>query len=86
MTRIIAATTFVADAASTAPRTGWVLGGGAERMIDAHLIARLEYLYYSLDSNVTLSGTIIPGTFVPVTWTWSSYSVQILRAGLTYKF
>jgi outer membrane immunogenic protein len=86
MTRIIGPTTFVADAAFTPTRTGWVLGGGAERMIDAHLMARLEYLHYSLESNVTLAGTIIPGTFIPVTWTWSSYNVQVVRAGLSYRF
>jgi outer membrane immunogenic protein len=86
MTRIISPDTFVADAASIMTRPGWVVGGGVERMIDPHLTARLEYLYYNLDSNVTLAGTIVPGTFLPVTWTWSSYNVQVVQAGLSYKF
>jgi hypothetical protein len=58
---------------------------GAERMIDPHVILGLEYLYYGLD-NVALTGPISPGSFLPVTFTWSNYSVQVVRASLSYKF
>jgi opacity protein-like surface antigen len=86
MTRLILPDTFVADASSLATRTGWTFGGGAEWMIDPHLMARLEYLYYGINSNAVLSGTIFPGSFLPVTWIWSNYNVQVMRAGLSYKF
>ncbi len=86
MTRIIDASTFVADAASGITKAGWALGGGAEWMVDPHIMLRLEYLYYHLDSNVALTGPISPGSFLPVTFIWSSYSVQVVRAGLSYKF
>ncbi len=86
MTRIIDASTFVADAASGITKAGWALGGGAEWMVDPHVMLRLEYLYYHLDNNVALTGPISPGSFLPVTFIWSSYSVQVVRAGLSYKF
>jgi hypothetical protein len=35
-------------------------------------ILRLEYLYYGLN-NVTLTGPISPGSFLPVTFTWPNY-------------
>ncbi len=87
MTRIIGAAAFVADAASTATNAGWVLGGGADWMVYPHVMVRLEYLYYNLDNNnVTLSGPIFPGNFLPVAFTWSNYNVQVARAGVSYKF
>jgi outer membrane immunogenic protein len=85
MTRIIGASTFVADAASTMTKGGWVLGGGAERMIGQHVVLSLQYLYYSLD-NTTLTGPISPGSFLPVAFAWSGSNVQVVRAGLSYRF
>jgi outer membrane immunogenic protein len=85
MTRIIGASTFIADAASSTTKSGWAMGGGAEWMIDMHVMLSLEYLYYNLD-NVTLTGSISPGSFLPVTFTWSNHNLQVVRAGLSYKF
>lgn len=85
MTCIIGASTFIADAASSTTKSGWAMGGGAEWMIDMHVMLSLEYLYYNLD-NVTLTGSISPGSFLPVTFTWSNYNLQVVRAGLSYKF
>ena len=55
-------------------------------MVYPHAMLRLEYLYYSFDNNVALSGPISPGSFLPVTFTWASYNVQVVRASLGYKF
>jgi len=85
MTRIIGASTFIADAASSTTKAGWAVGGGAEWMIDPHVMLSLEYLYYGLD-NVALTEPISPGSFLPVTFTWSNYNVQVARASLSYKF
>jgi outer membrane immunogenic protein len=85
MTRIIGASTFEADAASPTTKTGWVLGGGGEWMINPHVVLGLEYLYYGF-GNEALTGAIFPGSFVPVTFTWSNYNVQVVRARLSYKF
>jgi hypothetical protein len=51
-------------------------------MVYPHAMLRLEYLYYSFDSNVAVSGPISPGSFLPVTFIWASYNVQVVRAGL----
>ncbi len=32
-------------------RTGWTAGGGVEWMFAPHWSAKLEYLYFDLDSN-----------------------------------
>jgi outer membrane immunogenic protein len=85
MTRIIGASTFVADAASTTTKTGWVAGGGAQWMINAHVMLGLEYLYYGLGDE-TLTGPIVPGKFLPVSFTWPNCNVQVARASLSYKF
>jgi outer membrane immunogenic protein len=85
MTRIIGASIFVADAASTTTKPGWVFGGGAEWMINPHVMLGLEYLYYGLGDE-TLTGAISPGNFLPVTFSWSNYNVQVVRGRLSYKF
>jgi outer membrane immunogenic protein len=85
MTRFIGASTFVADAASTTTKAGWVLGGGVEWMINPHVFLNLEYLYFGLD-DVVLTGPISPGVFLPVAFTWSDYNVQVIRASFRYKF
>jgi outer membrane immunogenic protein len=86
MTRFIGAAEYVADAASTTIGAGWVVGGGAEWMVDPHVMVRLEYLYYDLDNTPSLTGPIFPGKFLPVTFTWSNDHVQVVRAGVSYKF
>lgn len=85
ITRIIGASTFVADAASTTTKPGWVLEGGAEWMINPHVTLGLEYFYYGLGDEA-LTGAISPGNFLPVTFTWSNYNVEVVRARLSYKF
>jgi outer membrane immunogenic protein len=85
MTRIIGASTFVADAASTTTKAGWVAGGGAEWMIDPHVMLGLEYLYYGLGDEA-LTGSIFPGKFLPVSFAWPNCNVQVARASLSYKF
>lgn len=87
MTRFIGASVFVADAASTTTKAGWVLGAGAERWLGGHVMLRLEYLWYRIDNNnVTLMAPIVPGPFLPVSFVWSRDDVQVVRAGLGYKF
>jgi hypothetical protein len=57
------------------------MGAGVERMIDPHVMLSLEYLYYGFD-NVALTGPISPGSFLLVTFSWSNYNVQVVRASL----
>jgi len=32
------------------------------------------------------TGPISPGSFLPVTFAWLSYDVQVVRTGLSYNF
>jgi outer membrane immunogenic protein len=58
---------------------GWVVGGGAEYMLNANWLARLEYLYESFgDFGVTINGAPA-GTF-------DLDHVQKVRVGISYKF
>jgi outer membrane immunogenic protein len=86
MTRFIGAAEYVADADSTTIRPGWVVGGGAEWMVDPHVTVRLEYLHYDLNNAPSLTGPISPGIFIPVRFTWTNYDAEVVRAGLNYKF
>jgi opacity protein-like surface antigen len=64
---------------------GLVAGGGAEWMINPHVMLGLEYLYYGLGDEA-LTGSIFPGRFLPVSFTWPNSNVQVARASLSYKF
>ena len=77
------------DISSTTTNEGWVIGGGGEWMPADHLLFRVEYLYYSFNNNFSGSGARFPVSAnapLPVTFTWSNYNVQVVRAGLSYKF
>jgi len=61
-------------------RTGWTLGGGVEYAFVDHVTAKLEYLYVDLGSatcNISCSG----GNPFDV-----SFTANVLRAGVNYKF
>ena len=78
MTRFIGAAEYVADAGSITIGAGWVVGG---RRMDGrlHVVARLEYLYYDLDNNPSLTGSISP-------WKLPSgyvHLVELSRSGLS---
>ena len=47
---------------------------------------KARYLYYDLNNNPRLAGPITPGIFIPVSFAWTNYRVQVVRAGLNYKF
>jgi outer membrane immunogenic protein len=77
------------DYSSTAPGTtgfsdrqfGWVVGGGIEHMLSPKLTARLEYLYYSFDSETAPVGGLATGSTTRL-----DPSMQTVRFGLNYKF
>ncbi|MCI4677642.1 porin family protein [Rhodoblastus acidophilus] len=57
---------------------GWTLGLGAEYAITPHITAKAEYLYASLGSNDYFNST--------PNYMSAGANVNILRAGLNYKF
>jgi outer membrane immunogenic protein len=66
-------------------RSGYVIGGGYEYMIDAHWIARAEYLYYGFTGAVSASNLI---TAVPavVTANANNFNTSVARMCINYKF
>lgn len=59
--------------------TGWVIGGGWERLISANWLLRVEYLYEDFGSiSVPLAGTDERGSL--------DVTAQKLRLGISYKF
>jgi outer membrane immunogenic protein len=69
---------------------GWVAGGGVEaRLMGSNWIARVEYLHY--DFGHTRSATVFSqpaaaGGFLVRTDTVGSQTIDVVRAGLSYKF
>jgi outer membrane immunogenic protein len=78
---------YNAPVALTTSSSGWAAGGGLEWMLDSHWLIRAEYLRYHLASaqNVVTAGP--PGfpTF-PSNYVWSASNIDVVRAGLSYKF
>lgn len=69
---------------ATSNRFGWVAGAGAEaKLPGSNWIGRLEYLHYDFGTTEP-SGLIATNIFVPQTA--GNHHVEILRAGLSYKF
>lgn len=58
--------------------SGWALGLGAEYAITPHITAKAEYLFTSLASNSYFNNT--------VNYTSSGANLNLLRAGVNYKF
>ncbi|MFA5951459.1 MAG: outer membrane beta-barrel protein [Hyphomicrobium sp.] len=59
-------------------RTGWVLGGGIEQALGAHMTAKVEYLHMDFGSFEGLSGNAERYSF--------DNQVDLVRAGINYKF
>jgi outer membrane immunogenic protein len=65
---------------------GWVGGGGLEWAFTANWLARVQYLYYHLNSGqaVTVNSAAFPAN--PSTFTWSRNNINVVTAGISYKF
>jgi outer membrane immunogenic protein len=66
--------------------SGWTLGGGFEYAFTNNWTARLEYLHYDLDGATIAnpSGGALPG--FAATQTWDRNVIDVVRAGVNYKF
>jgi opacity protein-like surface antigen len=70
---------LVNSIATTATRTGWTLGFGAEFAFDAHWSAKAEYDYYGFGTRTSLASD---GTTVLS----SNLNVQLTKIGVNYRF
>jgi outer membrane immunogenic protein len=64
--------------------SGWVAGGGVEYGFTNNWSARVEYLYYDLGS-VTSTNASTGAAFVS-TQAWDRNKINVVRAGVNYKF
>jgi outer membrane immunogenic protein len=65
-------------------RSGYVIGGGFERMIDSNWLVRAEYLYYGF------TGAVIGSSPFPVlpavaTINTGNFNTSVARIGISYK-
>jgi opacity protein-like surface antigen len=77
-------------------RFGWAAGGGAEaRLFDSNWLVRVEYLHYDFGDSGSFSETSSEierykvyegGGYKPVSFTSGNLTVDVVRAGLSYKF
>jgi outer membrane immunogenic protein len=73
-------------------RFGWAAGGGAEaRLFDSNWLARVEYLHYDFGDSGSFSKTdsevyFVGSGYQPVSFTSGHLTVDVVRAGLSYKF
>jgi outer membrane immunogenic protein len=65
-------------------RSGYVIGGGYERMIDANWLVRAEYLYYGFTGVVSGSNSfpVLPAI---VTANAPKFNTSVARIGISYK-
>lgn len=77
-------------------RFGWAAGGGAEaRLFDSNWLVRVEYLHYDFGDSgsfshpnaaMTAIGASYGVAYEPVSFTSGHLTVDVVRAGLSYKF
>jgi opacity protein-like surface antigen len=65
---------------------GWVAGVGAEMMLGANWIGRLEYLHYDFGRVVSDSGSTQSPPLLTVASSTGRQTIDLLRAGVSYKF
>ena len=89
----VAAANFFSSTITTSQNkfsSGWVAGGGIEFMATANWLLRLEYLHYTLNSGNTVTAACTSCVAGPLagsgTFTWGNSTLDVLRAGLSYKF
>jgi outer membrane immunogenic protein len=68
----------------SATRSGYVIGGGYERMIDANWLVRAEYLYYGFTGAINGSNAfpVLPAV---VTVNTQNFNTSVARIGISYK-
>jgi outer membrane immunogenic protein len=72
---------------SSAIRTGWTAGGGAEWLLDQHWSAKIEYQFVDLGTETVRVAALLSPTGVPASFN-AAFRDQfnVVRLGLNYRF
>jgi len=67
---------------------GYTVGGGLEWGIVKNLLVRAEYLFYQFNSSQNVIAQDSTGNFptYPSNYVWGNLAVNVVRAGLVFKF
>jgi outer membrane immunogenic protein len=78
---------------SSAIRTGWTAGGGAEWLLDQHWSAKIEYQFVDLGTEIMrVTALSVGGGFFPPGTALSSFNAafrdtfNVVRVGLNYRY
>lgn len=82
--QLVALAPFVSQTNFNKTQSGWVLGGGVDRMLTANWIIGAQYLFYHFGTE-SAGAVFTPGGTLPIAYTWKD-NVHVLRADLAYKF
>lgn len=82
--QLIALAPFVSQTSFNKTQSGWVLGGGINRMLSANWVLGAEYLFYNFGTE-NAGAVFTPGGTSPIAYTWKD-NVHVLRVDLSYKF
>ena len=72
---------------SSAIRTGWTAGGGAEWLLDQHWSAKIEYQFVDLGTETVRVVALLAPTGLPASFN-AAFRDQfnVVRVGLNYRF
>jgi outer membrane immunogenic protein len=79
---------YLASTAFNNTSDGFVVGGGVEWAMTHNWSLRGEYLFYRLDSGAgaVAAGTPVAFAGFPSSFSWDHTNIDVVRAGLSYKF
>jgi len=77
---------FTWAANTSATRSGYVVGGGAEWMLMPNLLLRAQYLFYRLQGDSVIANGVPPLPPFQIGYNWNAFNTNVVEVGLSYKF
>jgi outer membrane immunogenic protein len=77
---------YVTNVSTSSTQTGFAAGGGLEWAMTSKWLVRTEYLYYRFSGGPNVNAAEINFPTFPSNYVWGRTSVNVARAGLSYKF
>jgi len=77
---------FIWATDTSATKSGYVVGGGAEWMVAPNLQLRAQYLFYRLQGHSAVANGVPPFPPFQIGYNWNAFSTNVVEVGLSYKF